>query len=142
MKTEAIDRTDLKGNSKLRSGKVRDVYDLGDKLLIVATDRLSAFDVVLPEPIPDKGTVLTQLSAFWFERFQDTVAANHMITLLTRRSGRVETASQDPGKTLDAVTHTRPSRCRLSASCAGAVRLGLEGLRCDRRGLRYPAAGA
>jgi phosphoribosylaminoimidazole-succinocarboxamide synthase len=47
-------------------GKVRDVYDLGDKLLMVATDRLSAFDVVLPTPIPDKGAILTQLSVFWF----------------------------------------------------------------------------
>jgi phosphoribosylaminoimidazole-succinocarboxamide synthase len=47
-------------------GKVRDVYDLGDKLLMVATDRLSAFDVVLPTPIPGKGAILTQLSVFWF----------------------------------------------------------------------------
>src|SRR3972149_2278699 len=49
-------------------GKVRDVYDLGDALLVVATDRLSAFDVVLPTPIPDKGRVLNALSRFWFER--------------------------------------------------------------------------
>ena len=54
---------------KLRGrGKVRDIYEVGDKLLIVATDRLSAFDVVLPTPIPDKGKVLTQLSLFWFEK--------------------------------------------------------------------------
>ena len=78
--TEAIDRTELNGIRKFRTGKVRDVYDLGDKLLIVVTDRLSAFDVVLPDPIPDKGEVLTRLSAFWFERFQDAVA-NHMITI-------------------------------------------------------------
>ena len=54
-------------------GKVRDIYDLGDKLLIVATDRISAFDVVLPTGIPDKGLVLTQLSAFWFEKTGDIV---------------------------------------------------------------------
>jgi phosphoribosylaminoimidazole-succinocarboxamide synthase len=54
-------------------GKVRDIYDLGDTLLIVATDRLSAFDVVLPTPIPDKGRVLTQLSVFWFETLRDVV---------------------------------------------------------------------
>jgi phosphoribosylaminoimidazole-succinocarboxamide synthase len=54
-------------------GKVRDIYDLGDTLLIVATDRLSAFDVVLPTPIPDKGRVLTQLSVFWFEKLRDVV---------------------------------------------------------------------
>src|SRR5207245_874416 len=54
-------------------GKVRDLYELGDSLLIVATDRLSAFDVVLPTPIPDKGRVLTQLSLFWFEKLRDVV---------------------------------------------------------------------
>jgi len=59
---------------KLRGrGKVRDIYDLGDRLLIVATDRLSAFDVVLPTPIPDKGRVLTQLSLFWFEKLASAV---------------------------------------------------------------------
>ena len=56
------------GIPKLRSGKVREVFDLGDTLLFVATDRLSAFDVILPDPIPDKGAVLNQISAFWFRR--------------------------------------------------------------------------
>src|SRR4051812_16914697 len=51
----------------VRRGKVRDVYDLGDKLLLVATDRISAFDWVMPTGIPDKGQILTQLSAFWFD---------------------------------------------------------------------------
>ena len=51
-----------------RRGKVRDVYDLGDRLLMISTDRISAFDWVMPNGIPDKGRVLTQLSAFWFER--------------------------------------------------------------------------
>jgi len=60
-------------------GKVRDIYDLGDRLLIVATDRLSAFDVVLPTPIPDKGRVLTQLSLFWFSKLWDVVP-NHVIS--------------------------------------------------------------
>jgi phosphoribosylaminoimidazole-succinocarboxamide synthase len=60
-------------------GKVRDIYDLGDRLLIVATDRLSAFDVVLPTPIPDKGRVLTQLSLFWFKRLWDVVP-NHVVS--------------------------------------------------------------
>ncbi|MDP2675423.1 MAG: phosphoribosylaminoimidazolesuccinocarboxamide synthase [Dehalococcoidia bacterium] len=69
-------------------GKVRDVYDLGDKLLIVATDRISAFDVVLPTGIPDKGLVLTQLSAFWFEKTGDIVP-NHFIRVVdsTRMEG-------------------------------------------------------
>ncbi len=62
-------------------GKVRDVYDLGDRLLIVATDRISAFDVVLPTGIPDKGLVLTQLSAFWFEKTGDIVP-NHFLSVV------------------------------------------------------------
>jgi phosphoribosylaminoimidazole-succinocarboxamide synthase len=60
-------------------GKVRDMYDLGDQLLIVATDRLSAFDVILPTPIPDKGRVLTQLSLFWFDLLKDAVP-NHVLS--------------------------------------------------------------
>lgn len=62
-------------------GKVRDIYDLGDKLLIVATDRISAFDVVLPTGIPDKGLVLTHLSAFWFEKTGDIVP-NHFLRVV------------------------------------------------------------
>jgi len=60
-------------------GKVRDIYDLGDRLLIVATDRLSAFDVVMPTPIPDKGRVLTQLSLFWFYLLRDVIP-NHVLS--------------------------------------------------------------
>jgi phosphoribosylaminoimidazole-succinocarboxamide synthase len=70
---------DLTGIKKLRSGKVREVFDLGETLLFVATDRLSAFDVILPDPIPKKGAVLNQLSAFWFKRFDKI--ANHFVTV-------------------------------------------------------------
>ncbi len=66
-----------------RKGKVRDIYDLGDSLIIVATDRLSAFDVVFPDGIPDKGKVLTQISAFWFERLSHIVP-HHLLTLDVR----------------------------------------------------------
>jgi phosphoribosylaminoimidazole-succinocarboxamide synthase len=69
---------DLPDIKKLRSGKVREVFDLGETLLFVATDRLSAFDVILPDPIPDKGAVLNQLSAFWFKRFSKV--KNHFVT--------------------------------------------------------------
>ena len=62
----------------LRQGKVRDLYDLGDALLLVASDRISAFDWVLPTPILDKGRVLTQLSAFWFELLG---VQNHLLSL-------------------------------------------------------------
>src|SRR6267143_1793341 len=69
MQTDAQSIVDLPGIKKLRSGEVREVFDLGETLLFVATDRISAFDVILPDPIPKKGAVLNQLSAFWFNRF-------------------------------------------------------------------------
>jgi phosphoribosylaminoimidazole-succinocarboxamide synthase len=72
-------QTDLKGLTLLRRGKVRDVYEFGDHILLIATDRLSAFDVVLPTAIPLKGAVLTQLSRFWFDMMRDIVP-NHMIS--------------------------------------------------------------
>ncbi|MFH1888502.1 MAG: phosphoribosylaminoimidazolesuccinocarboxamide synthase [Candidatus Omnitrophota bacterium] len=71
--------TDLKGLRLHKRGKVRDVYDLGDRLLIVSTDRISCFDVVLPSGIPHKGRVLTQLSCFWFDFIKD-ITAHHLIT--------------------------------------------------------------
>jgi phosphoribosylaminoimidazole-succinocarboxamide synthase len=71
--------TQFAGLTPAARGKVRDIYDLGDKLLIVATDRLSAFDVILPTPIPDKGRVLTQLSLFWFKLLQDVIP-NHVLS--------------------------------------------------------------
>jgi phosphoribosylaminoimidazole-succinocarboxamide synthase len=72
-------QTNLPGVPLWRRGKVRDVYDLGDRLLVVATDRLSAFDVVLPTGIPGKGVVLTQMSLLWFSLLRDVVE-NHVIT--------------------------------------------------------------
>jgi phosphoribosylaminoimidazole-succinocarboxamide synthase len=72
-------QTDLPGLKLFRRGKVRDVYEIGDRLLMIATDRVSAFDVVLPTPIPMKGAVLTQLSRFWFRMMEDIVP-NHLIT--------------------------------------------------------------
>jgi phosphoribosylaminoimidazole-succinocarboxamide synthase len=71
--------TQFAGLTPAARGKVRDIYDLGDKLLIVATDRLSAFDVILPTPIPDKGCVLTQLSLFWFNLLKDVIP-NHVLS--------------------------------------------------------------
>ena len=74
-----VRETNFAGISPAARGKVRDIYDAGDKLLIVATDRLSAFDVILPTPIPDKGRVLTQLSLFWFELLRDVIP-NHVVS--------------------------------------------------------------
>jgi phosphoribosylaminoimidazole-succinocarboxamide synthase len=77
--TRVIRETQFAGISPAARGKVRDIYDLGDRLLIVATDRLSAFDVILPTPIPDKGRVLTQLSLFWFNLLREIIP-NHIVT--------------------------------------------------------------
>ena len=76
---KVIRETQFAGLTPAARGKVRDIYDLGDKLLIVATDRLSAFDVILPTPIPDKGRVLTQLSLFWFDLLKDVIP-NHVLS--------------------------------------------------------------
>lgn len=80
MNKEVLLNTELKGLKVFRKGKVRDVYDLGDKLLIVSTDRISCFDVVLPCGIPYKGAVLTALSCFWFDFLKDIIP-NHFITI-------------------------------------------------------------
>jgi phosphoribosylaminoimidazole-succinocarboxamide synthase len=72
--------TAFAGLGPRHQGKVRDIYDLGNNLLLVATDRISAFDVVMHEPIPDKGRILTRLSAFWFRHLAD-LTPNHLISL-------------------------------------------------------------
>lgn len=79
MKATAVSVTAFETLTLRGRGKVRDIYDLGDSLLIVATDRISAFDVVMPNPIPDKGRVLTQLSKFWFDLTSEIVP-NHVIS--------------------------------------------------------------
>jgi phosphoribosylaminoimidazole-succinocarboxamide synthase len=76
---KVLKETQFAGLTPAARGKVRDIYDLEDKLLIVATDRLSAFDVILPTPIPDKGRVLTQLSLFWFNLLKDVIP-NHVLS--------------------------------------------------------------
>jgi len=79
MKTPLILETNLAGLKPPKRGKVRDIYDLGDTLLIVATDRISAFDVVLPNAVPEKGRVLTEISKYWFSKTADIVK-NHLIS--------------------------------------------------------------
>src|SRR5580765_4516146 len=93
MPPSVVLETNLSGLTLARRGKVRDVYDLGEQLLIVATDRISAFDYVLGSGIPDKGKVLTQISTFWFERMRPIVA-NHLLST---------TASSFPGEARRAV---------------------------------------
>lgn len=83
MSSSVISVTEFKTLPLKGRGKVRDIYDLGDRLLIVATDRISAFDVVMPNPVPDKGRVLTQLSKFWFDLTKEVVP-NHLISTEVR----------------------------------------------------------
>jgi len=78
MTDEPLLQIELPGVTKLKSGKVREIFDLGDRLLMVASDRLSAFDVIMPNGIPRKGEVLTQISFFWFDRFAPRVP-NHLL---------------------------------------------------------------
>jgi len=77
--SQTVLQTDFPGLNLIARGKVRDIYDLGDTLLLVTSDRISAFDVIMNEPIPDKGFVLTQISAFWFRQMEDIVK-NHIIS--------------------------------------------------------------
>ena len=74
-----VTKTEFKDLKLIHRGKVRDLYEVDDKLLMIATDRISAFDVVMDEPVPDKGKVLTKLSLFWFD-FLGDILPNHLIT--------------------------------------------------------------
>ena len=91
--TQAISNIEIPGLKKIRSGKVREIFDLGDALLFVASDRISAFDVIMPNPIPEKGRVLTAFSEFWFGKTKQIVA-NHFLTsdfaAIAKRAGNVE----------------------------------------------------
>ncbi len=100
-----------------RRGKVRDVYDLGDRLLLVATDRISAFDWVLPNGIPDKGRVLTGLSAYWFKHLQvpDHLISTDVDDVRARPDGRGARGARRAARCWSA----RPASCRSSAWCAG-----------------------
>ena len=114
--------------SPCRRGKVRDVYDLGDRLVIVATDRISAFDWVLPTGIPDKGRVLTQMSPFWFDFLGEP---NHLLTTDLGEMGPAFAARAEAW-TAARCWSARPRWCRSSAWCAAT---------CPARAGRSIAAG-
>ena len=76
---QAVFKTEFKNLNLVKRGKVRDIYDLGDRLLMVATDRISAFDVIMPDPVPAKGKILTQISLFWFE-IMESLLPHHVIS--------------------------------------------------------------
>ena len=124
----AINKTDLPGVKLHGRGKVRDIYDVGEHFLIIATDRLSAFDVVLPTPIPNKGKVLNQMSSFWFDHFKNVVP-NHVV------STRVE----DYPKNLHAFRDQLDGRSMLvkkaiSGGCEGVLHVELDPVYAPARG--------
>ena len=123
-----------------QQGKVRDIYDLGDRLLLVATDRVSAFDVVLPTGVPDKGRTLTQMSAFWFEQTRGVVP-NHMIRVIDSTENPDLPVALGPeyiGRTM-LVRKAEP--IRLEAIVRGYLSgSGWRGLPGDGPDLRDPAA--
>jgi phosphoribosylaminoimidazole-succinocarboxamide synthase len=104
----------------VRHGKVRDIYDLGDRLLLVATDRISAFDFVLPTGIPDKGRVLTQISAFWFDRLNEP---NHLLSTDVRQFGlpaEIELAPLEGRTMLVRKTNVVPIECVVRGYLSGS----------------------
>ncbi len=131
LSTAPLLETTLEGLTLHRRGKVRDVYEIGDDLLIVATDRISAFDYVLGSGIPDKGKVLTQLSAFWFERMGDLVP-HHVIAIDPDAvSGRRAATCRRAARPDDARAPDRPGPDRVRGARL-PVRVGLEGIPAER----------
>lgn len=117
----AVGRTELPG-LPVRRGKVRDIYDLGDEILLVATDRISAFDVVLPSLIPGKGRLLTEISAFWFDWLGDRVQ-HHLLERITSRApvGLEAHLDQLSGRTLRCLrTEVVPIECVVRGYLAGS----------------------
>ena len=122
-----------------KRGKVRDIYDLGDTLLIVATDRISAFDVVLPNAVPEKGSVLTQISKFWFAQ-TETIVQNHLISTDVREyPGCVQAPRRHPRR-------QKHARQKVSAASRGVHcqrlfdRLGTERVQGKRLRQRHQAS--
>lgn len=120
MKNTALLTSSVAGFDK-RSGKVRDLYDLGEELLLVATDRISAFDVVMPNGIPDKGRVLTQISAFWFEKLTDVINHHVISTTLKDLPGDLANQAELDGRfMLCKKTEVIPVECVVRGYLAGS----------------------
>ena len=122
IKAPPLLETDFPALKLFKRGKVRDVYDLGDRLLVVATDRLSAFDVVLPTGIPGKGIILTQVSLFWFDLLRDLVP-NHVITANVEEYGadlQQYRAELDGRSMIVTKTEVLPVECVVRGYLAGS----------------------
>ena len=136
MSSVVVVETSLPG-LPVRRGKVRDVYDLGDRLLLVSTDRISAFDWILPTPIPDKGRLLTQIAAFWFEQLGEP---NHLITTDVAADGpSAGRGPAAPGRPGDPLPQDRGRADRMRRSRLFG-RFRLAGISTQRHGLRHPLA--
>jgi phosphoribosylaminoimidazole-succinocarboxamide synthase len=136
MPTNVLSQTSLPG-LPVRRGKVRDIYDLGDQLLLVATDRISAFDYVLPTGIPDKGRVLTQISAFWFSLLDEP---SHLVTTDVDQMPLGDDVDREPLRgraTLCRKTEVVPVECVVRGYLAGSgwKEYGQSGTVC---GIRLP----
>jgi phosphoribosylaminoimidazole-succinocarboxamide synthase len=115
-----VQETKFAGITPVARGKVRDIYDAGDNLLIVATDRLSAFDVILPTPIPDKGRVLTQLSLFWFDLLKNVIP-NHVLSATEFPAPFAEYREELAGRTmLVRKTEPLPIECVVRGYVSGS----------------------
>jgi len=136
---EPVTRTALQGLPEPRRGKVRDVYDLGRELLVVATDRISAFDVVLSPGIPEKGVLLTRLSSFWFGKFGDIVP-NHLLQTDGRALPGDPRPAQGPPRGPRRPRTEVPRRAVRVRRTRLPRGLRLEGLPDELGGLRPPAA--
>ena len=119
--SDIVTRTDFAAYP-VRHGKVRDIYDLGDEVLLVATDRISAYDVVLPTAIPGKGAMLTQISKFWFDMFADSIP-HHLIEVIEDEvpAGLEEHRAQLRGRTMRCrKTEVVPIECVVRGYLAGS----------------------
>jgi phosphoribosylaminoimidazole-succinocarboxamide synthase len=116
--------TELLGLAPPRRGKVREVYDLGSELLIIATDRISAFDVVMENGVPDKGRILTQMSTFWFERLSD-VCPNHLVStdddLIASRLGSAWSAALQGRCVIAQKARPLPVECVVRGYLSGSL---------------------
>ena len=124
----------------VRHGKVRDVYDLGEQLLIVATDRISAFDVIMEQGIPGKGRILTQVANFWFEATRDILPNHLLATQVAGLPGQPAALRRSSCEGRAILVRTHPGRAHRMRGAGLSGRFRTEGIPGLRHGLRHPAA--
>ena len=139
-KNPVILQTDLPGIERHAQGKVRDVYSVDEnRLLIIATDRISAFDYILATGIPDKGRVLTQLSIFWFDFLRDVTPTHFLTANVDEYPEAAASVPRSTGRPLDAGEARQDDRDRVRGARLH-LGVGLEGVSRTRHGVRHPTA--